>query len=504
MLTALVVVPLVAAGALAVGRHIPARAAGLAWLIVSFLELGLVAATAALALPQLPQTQNLVVGAVDGLALEQRSASLPGIGVSWHVGVDGLSLPMLGLTGVLFVVCALWSLRERRAPRQQAALYLALEATCAGVFTAQDLIVFFLWFDLAIVGMAFSIAHWGHGQRQRSALVFFLFTFAGSLALLVGFIGLALGSPGHSFDLVDLALRGFGGGPVAAAFVLGAIVLGLAVKTPAVPLHSWLPPAHTDAPTIGSVVLAGLLLKMGTYGFLRIAMPLLPEAWRSFGWVVLILGIVSALWGALVALGQTDFKRMIAFTSVNHMGFVLMGLGAAGVAGGGFAAQVAITGAIVQMVSHGLTTGALFLLAGILRDRRGTAEIDRFGGLAAPAPRFAGLLGVAAFASLGIPAFSGFVAEFQLFTGSIGATWWAAAALPGIVLTAALLLRAVQRMVTGTPSRSAVGFADLAPGETLAIGSLLACSLLIGVLPGLLLEVVAPAAAHLATLLGSS
>ncbi len=492
MLTALVVVPLAAAAVLALGRRLPDAAARRIQLAVALVVLLLTVAATVLALPLRP----------GALALEERTAALPGIGVGYHMGVDGLSLPLLLVTALLFAVCALWTMREARRPRQQAALFLFLEAVCLGLFAAQDLIVFFLFFDLSIVGMAFSIAGWGHGQRGRSALLFFLTTFTGSLLLLVGFIALALGSGARSFDLVDLARNGFTGGPVAAVVVLALIGVGLAIKTPTVPFHFWLPPAHTDAPTVGSVVLAGVMLKLGTYGFVRIAMPLLPGAWHAVAWVVIAIGVLSALWGALVAMAQTDLKRMVAYTSINHMGYVVLALGAAGLGGSAVVQRIAISGAMVQMVSHGLTTGALFLLAGVLRDRRGSSLLDRFGGLAGVAPRFAGLFAVAVLASLGLPAFSGFVAEFQVFTGSIGATWWAAAALPGIVLVAALLLVAFQRLFTGPRSRAAEGFADLDRRETTAIGVLLVLSLAVGVVPGPLLALIAPASEHLVAVLG--
>ncbi len=258
---------------------------------------------------------------------------------------------------------------------------------------AADLILFFVFFDLSIVGMYFAIVGWGHGRAARSALKFFLYTFLGSLALLLGFIGLYVASRPRTFDMVALAAdppllgSGWVGG-----LVLAAVLLGLAVKTPTVPFHTWLPPAHTDAPAVGSAVLAGVLLKMGTYGFVRIAMPMLPDAWRDWAWVIVAVGIVSVLYGALVALAQTDLKRMIAYTSVNHMGYVVLAVGAAGVVGGSDeqARAVAVTGAVTQMVSHGLITGALFLLAGVLHDRAATYDMASYGGLARPAPPLRG------------------------------------------------------------------------------------------------------------------
>jgi len=435
-----------------------------------------------------------------GLGYEQQVPWIPGVGSSYHVGVDGLSLPLLALTAVIFLACSVYALRERDRPRLHAALFLFLETTCLGVFAAQDLILFFVFFDLSIVGMYFAISRWGHGDAARSALKFFLYTFLGSLALLAGFIGLYVYATPHTFDIVELTrVLPLTGHPVAGGFVLGAVVLGLAVKTPTVPFHTWLPPAHTDAPTVGSVVLAGVMLKLGTYGFVRIAMPMLPDPWRRFAWVIVVVGIVSVLYGALVALAQTNLKRMIAYTSVNHMGYVVLGVGVAGLVapGDAVARQVAVSGAVTQMVSHGLITGALFLLAGVLMDRRQSYRLDAYGGLAGPAPRLAALFSLAAFGSLGLPGFSGFIAEFQIFTGSIATAAVTAIALLGILVTAALFLRALQQVFTGPTRGGSIGFADLRRHEVVAAGLLMALAMLIGVFPRPLLDVIEPAASTL-------
>jgi NADH-quinone oxidoreductase subunit M len=488
VLSLIVFLPLAAAAVLAASPGIPDRAARWAWLAVTVAELALVAvAVAAYETP-----------AAGGLALEQQVRWIPSVGSSYHVGVDGLSLPLVALTAVVFCACAVYAIREEHRPRVQAALFLFLQSVCLGVFVAQDLILFFLFFDLSIVGMYFVIAGWGHGDAARSALKFFLYTFLGSLALLLGFIGLYLAADPHTFDIPALvAAAPLDDDPGVGGLVLAAVLLGLAIKTPTVPFHTWLPPAHTDAPAIGSAVLAAVLLKLGTYGFVRIAMPVLPGAWQAWAWVIVTIGVVSVLYGALVALAQTDLKRMIAYTSVNHMGYVVLGVGAAGLvgdAGTAAARQVAVTGAVTQMVSHGLITGALFLLAGVLHDRRGSYEMAEYGGLASPAPRFAALFGIGAFASLGLPAFSGFVAEFQVFAGSIGTTALAAVALPGILITAALFLRALQRLLTGPVGDRSAGFPDLTARETLPIGGLLALALLVGVVPWPLLDLITPGA----------
>ena len=305
--------------------------------------------------------------------------------------------------------------------------------------------------------------------------------------------------------MVELAASPpFGDDPVLGGLVLAAVFIGLAIKTPTVPFHTWLPPAHTDAPAIGSVVLASVMLKMGTYGFVRIAMPMLPDAWRDWAPLIVVIGIVSVLYGALVALAQTDLKRMIAYTSVNHMGYVILAVGAAGIVGGSAdeARDIAITGAVVQMVSHGLITGALFLLAGVMWRRTQSYEISAYGGLAAPAPRFAALFAVSAFASLGLPGFSGFIAEFQIFAGSIGPAPWVALALPGILITAALFLRTMQRMLVGPTTGLSTGFRDLTGSELAAVVPLLALAVLIGVVPAVLLGVIEPASAVVVDLVG--
>jgi NADH-quinone oxidoreductase subunit M len=495
MLSLIVFLPLAAAAVLAAVPAIGPAAARWAWIAVSVLEVLLVAVVWA----------GYKDPGPNGLAFEEQVPWIPGVGSSYHVGIDGLSLPLVAMTVVVFLACAVYCLRDSDRPRVQAALFLFLQSMSLGVFVSADLILFFVFFDLSIVGMYFIIAGWGHGNAARSALKFFLYTFLGSLALLLGFIGLYVFSAPHTFDIPELvAAPPLAGEPLAGGLVLAAILVGLAVKTPTVPFHTWLPPAHTDAPAAGSAVLAGVLLKMGAYGFVRIAMPMLPEVWRAWAWVIVAVGIVSVLYGALVALAQTDLKRMIAYTSVNHMGYIVLALGAAGllVEGAEQARSVAVTGAMVQMVSHGLITAALFLLAGVMQSRAGTYDLGSYGGLADPAPRYAALFAIGAFASLGLPGFSGFIAEFQIFAGSVAVAPVTAVALVGIVITAALFLRALQRVFTGPAAGRSPGFADLRAHELWSAGPLLALSVLIGVLPLVLLGVIEPSSAALVELVG--
>ena len=451
MLTVVILLPIAVAALLMATPRLSGRTVSWTWVAAAAADLALIAWMWWRFDP--PTEPGAVAGVVDGIAYEVKIRWIPTVDAGYHIGVDGLSLPLLALTGVLFLACAVWSLREPERPRAYAALFLFLQTASLGTFAALDLILFFVFFDLTIVGMYFVIAGWGHGNRRRSALKFFLYTFIGSLALLVGFIGLYLGGERRTFDMVTLAAEPpLRDAPILGGLVLLAIGLGLAVKTPLFPFHTWLPDAHTDAPAAGSAILAGILLKLGTYGFVRIAMPMLPDAWRRWAIVIVIVGVISVLWGALVALAQTDVKRMIAYTSVNHMGYVILGLGAAGLVGqaDAQARTVATVGAMVQMVSHGLLTGALFLLTGVLWSRGGTYAFRHWGGLARPAPLFAAALGVAAFGSLGLPGLSSFIAEFQIFTGALQAAPVATViAVTGIVITAGLFLLALQRLLTG-------------------------------------------------------
>ncbi|MER5224543.1 complex I subunit 4 family protein [Streptomyces flaveus] len=499
MLTALVFVPTAVALLLFVlPRRTTPTVFRTVWVLTSTLELALVIAMWA------------GYEADGGIQYEERARWIPSAGVGYHVGVDGLSLPLLALTCLLFLACALYSLRENRRIREFAALFLFLETTCLGLFAALDLILFFVFFDLSIVAMYFVIAGWGHRQAARAALKFFLYTFIGSLALLLGFIGLYLAASPHTFDMVELTEQNpLAGRSVYGALVLLAVVVGLAVKTPTVPFHTWLPPAHVEAPAAGSAILAGVLLKMGTYGFVRIAMPMLPEAWRRYALVLVVIGVLSVLHGALVALAQTDFKRMVAYTSVNHMGYIVLAVGAAATTADSSeqARSLAVAGAVTQMVSHGLLTGALFLLAGVLYERGRTYDMGSYSGVAAVAPAFAAMTGIAAFASLGLPGFSGFIAEFQIFTGSLGPRPLATAlSVLGILLTAGLFLRALRQIFTGPlhlPDEPGTprAFPDIRTHEGLAVVPLLALAVVLGVAPRFLLDVIEPASRSILELL---
>ncbi|GAC1664133.1 MAG: NADH-quinone oxidoreductase subunit M [Candidatus Limnocylindrales bacterium] len=419
---------------------------------------------------------------------------IPTLGIGYRVGIDGLSLPLAAMTALLFVVAIAYPVDLRGRAGPYFALMLFLEGVSVGLFLALDLFLFFVFWDVALVAMYFLIAAWGHGDAQRSALKFFIYTFAGSLPLLLAILGLYLASEPRTFDMAEIIRQQpLAGTGLAATLVFAGFFIGFAIKTPLVPVHTWLPPAHVDAPGPASAILAGVLLKMGTYGFVRILMSMMPDTWAEFALPIGILAAIAIVYGALVALAQTNLKRLIAYTSINHMGYVVLGLAAAGTAvtGQEAARAIALTGATVEMVAHGLITGALFLISGSILTRGGTYEIEAYGGLLGQARSLTGLTALMVFASLGLPGLAGFVAEIQIFAGTLAIyPALAAVALLGIVLTAALFLRMLGRVFLGTLPDRWREFRDLGRTELAGLGALAAFVLLIGVVPAWLLGVV--------------
>jgi NADH-quinone oxidoreductase subunit M len=437
----------------------------------------------------------------DGFELIESAEWIPTLGVGYVVGVDGISLPLAAMTALIFVVAIAYPVDWRGRPRQYFALMLFLDGVSLGLFLALDLFLFFVFWDLSLVGMYFLIGAWGHGDAQRSALKFFIYTLAGSLALLLGIIGIYLATDQRTFDMIRIIEQGpLPAGGLYSTLVFLGLFVGFAIKTPLVPFHTWLPPAHVDAPAPASAILAGVLLKMGTYGFVRVSMSMMPGTWARFAFPLGVLAVISIVYGALVALAQTNIKRLIAYTSVNHMGYVILGLAAAGasVSGEADAQAVALTGATVEMIAHGLITGALFLISGSLLVRGSTYEMDEFGGLAARAPALTGVTVVAAFASLGLPSLAGFVAEFQVFTGTLSIfPWLAAVGLIGIVITAALFLRMLQKVFLGPLPQRWERFTDLDRVETAGLAFLMIVVVIIGIAPAWLLDVIDVAAGAL-------
>lgn len=429
-----------------------------------------------------------------GFEMVESLAWIPSIGVSYQVGLDGLSLPLVALTALLFSASVIFPVDLRGRARQYYAAFLFLEGASLGLFLALDLILFFVFFDLSLVGMYFLIAIWGHGNAHRSALKFFVYTLVGSLALLLGILGIYLNSGDQrTFDMIDIiANQPLPTTGLAPVLIFWAIASGFMIKTPLAPFHTWLPSAHVDAPAPASTILAGVLLKMGTYGFVRILLQMMPETFDRFSLPIAVIAVISIVYGALVAMAQTNLKRLVAYTSVNHMGYVILGVAvAANIGASEGARSLALTGATIEMVAHGLITGAMFLLTGSVLARGETYEMDEYGGLAARAPALTGAMILAAFASLGLPGLAGFVAEFQIFAGTLGVyPWLAGIGLLGIVVTAALFLRMVQKVFLGPLPERWSEWTDLGAWELAAIVPMLVLVVVIGIAPAWLVNVV--------------
>lgn len=429
-----------------------------------------------------------------GFELVESASWIPSIGVTYQVGVDGLSLPLVALTALLFSASVVFPVDLRGRARQYYAAFLFLEAVSLGLFLALDLILFFVFFDLSLVGMYFLIAIWGHGDAHRSALKFFVYTLVGSLALLLGILGIYLNSGDPAtFDMIEIIrTQPLPASGLASALIFWAVAFGFMVKTPLAPFHTWLPPAHVDAPAPASTILAGVLLKMGTYGFVRILLQMMPGTFDRFALAVGVVAVVSIVYGALVAMAQTNLKRLVAYTSVNHMGYVILGVAVAATLGADPGSRsLALTGATIEMVAHGLITGAMFLLTGSVLARAETYEMGDLGGLASRAPALTGATMVAAFASLGLPGLAGFVAEFQIFAGTLAVyPWLAGIGLLGIVVTAALFLRMLQRVFLGPLPERWSSWTDLGRRELAALVPMLALVVVIGIFPAWLVDVI--------------
>jgi len=420
----------------------------------------------------------------------ESSEWIPALGISYTVGVDGLSLVLLLLTTVLTPVALLFSVTHvTRSARGFAVAFLMLETGVIGTLAALDLALFYVFWEVMLIPMYFIIGIWGGARRIYAAMKFFLFTMAGSLLMFVAILYLAARHRAvtgvWSFLLTDLYGSSPGGGTEMVLFL--AFALAFAIKVPVFPLHTWLPDAHTEAPTAGSIILAGVLLKLGVYGYLRFGIPLFPEAARAAAPWLGVLGVIGVVYGAMVAFAQKDMKRLVAYSSVSHLGLVVIGIGAF--------TTTALSGAILQMVNHGLSTGALFLLVGVLYERRHTREIGAYGGIAGVVPVTTALFLVATLSSIGLPGLNGFVGEFLILLGTWTSAhrWWAVAAATGVILSAVYMLSLVQR-VFWNPLENEENrkIPDIRASELVGAAVLVALMLWIGVHPNPLLERIRP------------
>jgi NADH-quinone oxidoreductase subunit M len=479
LLSVVLFLPLVGAIALSfVGDLRSAKATGLAVAVATFV------ASIALAF-------QFDAGDAD-LQLAVDTEWIPAIGAGYRLAVDGISLVLILLTTFLTPIILLASWDQVDRARGYVAAFLALETTVLGVFLATDLLLFSVFFEASLVPMYLIIGIWGGANRRYAAVKFFLYTTLGGLLMLVGILYLAIQAGSFGYEAVrDLAI------PLEAQrWLFLTFFAAFAVKIPIFPVHTWLPDAHTEAPTAGSVFLAAVLLKLGSYGLLRFSLPLFPDATREFVPWILALAVIGILYGAIVALMQRDVKKLIAYSSVAHMGFIVLGI---------FALNVTATSAgVVQMVNHGLSTGALFLLIGFLYERRHTRQIAAFSGLARRVPVMAGFWLVVTMSSLALPGLNGFVGEFPILLGAYQSVPWAAVlGAFGVVLAALYLLWAYQRMfhgpLVGADNENTL---DLKPLEIGVLTPLVALIVLIGVFPQPLYETVVPSVERVLTEMG--
>jgi NADH-quinone oxidoreductase subunit M len=411
---------------------------------------------------------------------------IPSIGVRYTLGLDGLSLLMVLLTVVLgaIAISSSWdSIRDRE--KEFYCLMLVLQTGMLGVFLSLDFVLFYVFWEAMLVPMYFLIGLWGSERRVQAAIKFFLYTLAGAVLMLLAI--LATYHVRGTFDMCAILEAPFTPDAMRLQkWLFWGFFLAFAVKVPMFPFHTWLPDAHTEAPTAASVLLAGVLLKMGTYGFMRISVPMFPDATNAYRHEVVVLSLIAIVYGGLVCLMQKDMKRLVAYSSVSHMGLCTLGIFSLTTPG--------LAGSVVLQVSHGLATGALFLLVGILYERRHTRLISEFGGLATPMPNFAAVYMIITFCALGLPLLSGFVGEFTTLRGAYEACWrWAAWGLVGVILSAAYFLWLYQRVILGeitNPANSELR--DLSAREFLTLAPILALVIWIGVYPAPILRAIAP------------
>ena len=417
------------------------------------------------------------------MQLVERHAWIPVFDIHYYLGVDGLSMPLVLLTTLLSLISVIASYGIENRVKEYFFWFLMLETGMMGVFVSLDIFLFYVFWELTLVPMYCLIGVWGGPKKEYAAVKFFLYTLAGSLFMLLGILALYFSSEPRTFDLLQLAQQSSKFMGVRFIWIFLALYVGFAVKVPAFPFHTWLPLAHVEAPTAVSVILAGVLLKMGTYGLLRVSFAILPEATRWFMPILIVIAFINIVYGAFCAMNQRDIKRMVAYSSVNHMGYCLLGMAAIT----GSNASAGLSGAVLQMVNHGIITGSLFLLVGVIYDQAHTRNIDDFGGLGAKLPVYTGIMTVQVMASLGLPGLAGFVSEFLCFLGGFGqraSLLWVSLSVIGIVVTAAFFLKLIKDVFLGPFNAKWEGhLKDMSARELVTVVPLVVLTIFLGVYP---------------------
>ena len=419
---------------------------------------------------------------------------VPEMGMTYALGVDGIALVMVLLTTIITFCCLLATNVSIANPKGFFAWFLLLETAVIGVFCAMDWFLFFMFWEFTLIPMFFLIGSWGSARRDSASLSFFLYTLTGSVAMLLAIIAIFSTVPGHSFDMQVLAEAGKTLPLELQILLFLGFLIGLGVKMPIVPMHGWLPLAHVEAPVPASMFLSAVMLKMGAYGLFRVSV-MLPDGLIWFVPILFALGVISLIYGALLALRQTDLKAMVAYSSISHMGFVLIGLAGVGIAG--------FTGAVMQMVAHGFVSAALFFLVGVLYVKTGTRDIRELSGLGRQVPKLAIATSLALLAAMGLPGFAGFIAEFHVIVGAFKEFGLSVLLISaGVLLTATYSLRVIASLFTGSPNPQYANMDDLNTTETATTVPLVGLLLVLGILPGIALVFVNPTIAEIVNIIG--
>ena len=415
-----------------------------------------------------------------GFQFIEKASWIKSVGINYHLAADGISLPLLVLANLLLVCSLAYSFTVTKRVKEYFIFILILAGSMSGVFVALDYILFYIFWELGLVPMYFLIGVWGGARREYAAIKFFLYTLFGSVFMFLGILGLYFYSGSHTFSIIELAKFSY---PYKVqVYIFLGIFLGLAIKLPVFPFHTWLPDAHVEAPTAASVLLAGILLKMGGYGFIRILIPSVPQAFKYFVPLMAGMAIISIIYGAYLAMGQDDLKKMVAYSSISHMGFVILGFITLN--------RWGVNGAVFQMVSHGLTTGMMFMLVGMVHDRYHTRRISELSGLVWQIPALAGVIIFTSFASAGLPALSGFIGEVHVIIGVVSVSWgYAIAAGIGIILTFGYITSMIAKINLKQPKK-VVEVLDLNIREIIILSPFVFLVIFLGIYPGPLLKLI--------------